>query len=209
MITRPPTGRGHLQLHRHVPGSAALLVPDDVTQPRILAVPSDVAPLTPGRFTVVVSTRVSRVRADGPDAPNAATEDRHIRASDGSSPAWRVAADVLTTFARAGGTELTARVEGLAHHHPGALVVMAHSSAQGRVLIRTCRPPHGQLVAMHRLAADEGAWPVWASLVHAWLIGGVPAEVLVSTTIHTFERSAMTDGGATRWKQAVRLTAVH
>ncbi|MBM9503670.1 hypothetical protein [Actinacidiphila acididurans] len=150
--------------------TAVLLFPDDPGQPRALAVLGGPGPAGTGPAPTVVQV----VRAD----TGAVTVDRHLRVeADADAPdPWRVVADVLVT--RGGPQQVTE----LARHHPGALVVAAHDGPDCWLLlgsprdsrVRACwrRPDPGTA------AGTDPPWPVWASLVHSWLVAGIPAETV-------------------------------
>jgi hypothetical protein len=164
----------------------------------------DAADTTEGADASVtmVVIRVGTVSAGRPSP----VLDRHLRAGGAAPRPWRMAADVLVA---PGGPE---RAAGLARRHPGALVTAAHSGSDCWVLLGTgTRTP----LRLRKRGAPSGAaappgdlpWPVWASLVHAWLVAGVSPRTLASSSARPVP-VPLGPWGATRG-QTVLLRAGH
>ncbi|WP_432251356.1 hypothetical protein [Streptomyces sp. HNM1019] len=153
--------------------TAVLLTPDSRTHPGSLAaVDSD-----DGAVVAVVVAHVTVFRA-GTASP---VVDRHLRTGGGAPRPWRMAADVLVT---PGGPH---QASTLARHHPGALVVAAFTgpdcwvrlgAGPGRALRMRKRAASGEATAPR----EDLPWPLWASLVHTWLVAGLSPQALTSAS---------------------------
>lgn len=164
--------------------TAVLLVPDSHAHPAALGVLAEPVCRAGGGIgadsTAVVST-VMVARTD----TGAPVVDRHLRVGVSAPRPWRLAADVL--MAPGGASQATS----LACRHPGALVVAAVRDRECWVRVRV-GTSGGVLLRIREQAAAPRAgspprlppWPVWASLVHAWLVAGLPAQALASSSAH-------------------------
>ncbi|WP_158711085.1 hypothetical protein [Streptomyces albus] len=96
----------------------------------------------------------------------------------------------------------------LGRRNPGALVVLVHGGADGRVLLRT-----GEAVIRVHVASVAAAGParavrpLWGSVLHAWLTAGVPLPDLLPATVQLSELATPPLGaaGVVAWRQTLRL----
>lgn len=177
----------------------ALLVPDDIAFPAVLAAAPQPRPCLPVAGPVV-RVSVTVVRTDTRDA----VLDNHIRARIPSPDPWPDLADVITGSNERGQSRRNSftSVAALAHRHPGALVVAGSGSPKCPIVL--C----GQLLLglrVHdsKLAAADLPWPVWTSLIHAWLVAGLPPVALAASSAHAIQLAGC--AGAVGRQQGVLL----
>jgi hypothetical protein len=148
----------------------------------------------PGRAQVVVRVlRSDTVRT---------RRDHHLRVLLPHPHPWPAVADVLVE-GQAGDRpwrEHADRARGLARARPGAQVVAAHGASRCVLRVRGDRTL--------RLTTESGggaAWATWASLVHAWLVAGVPPAALAGSSAHLLRLPSGDDGARPSWDQTVAL----
>ncbi|MET8180847.1 hypothetical protein [Streptomyces sp. NPDC005336] len=179
--------------------TAVLLTPDSRAHPRSFATLTEPVRRAPGAAVAVVLARVTVLRADRDTAP---VLDRHLRVGIPAPHRWRMAADVLVTSGGPG------QPAALARRHPGALVTAAYHGPDCWLRLRI---GGGARLRMRKRTAAPGAaapprdlsWPVWASLVHAWLVAGVPPEALAPSSARLIP--ARTGAGGVAPEQTVLL----
>lgn len=100
--------------------------------------------------------------------------DRHLRVRLPAPDPWPLMADVLVS--RGSGA---ADAVALSARHPGALVVAVHRGARCWLQLGG---PDGRSLALGARHFAALPWHAWASLAHAWLVGGLPlTELRLST----------------------------
>jgi hypothetical protein len=149
----------------------------------------------PGRCDVAVRV----VRSDTAQT----LRDEHLRVRLPHPQPWPSVADVLVEAQPAGRPwrEAAQRARTLAGDCPGALVVAVHSPSQ--CVVRT---PGDRLLRLTARTGGRPHWATWASLLHAWLVAGVPSRALAPTSAHLLHLPPR--DGANRpaaWDQAVTL----
>ncbi|UCM88296.1 hypothetical protein [Streptomyces marincola] len=145
---------------------AAVLVPDDERCPAALALVSEPEP---GRGAASVALLPA---GDGPGHPFV---DRHLRVDAAAPHPWPAVADVVTGRGEPGR---------LAGRYPGALVTASPEHAA--CLVRHGCPEPVRL----RVVAAEPFWPMWGSVLHAWLAAGLPVAALASATGYALRQAA-------------------
>ncbi|MFF7652775.1 hypothetical protein ACFZCY_23645 [Streptomyces sp. NPDC007983] len=126
--------------------------------------------------TVASGAMASRTVASRPAASR--TVDEHLRVLlPTPMPSLSPLADVLLAGAEAG-TEPRRQTAALAARHPGALVVAVHRGLDLWMRLG----PDGRTLTLRARCPAAGppwaVWAVWASVAHAWLVAGLPAEEL-------------------------------
>jgi hypothetical protein len=117
------------------------------------AVLATVSADTEGNTTVVLR------RADAPPI-----RDPHLRVEVGKATPKSRRADVVVGHSY--------EVDELARQHPGALVVAGRRSAEYRLRLG---PDTGMVL---RITGAGSTWPMWSSVLHAWLVAGLPPAAL-------------------------------
>lgn len=122
--------------------------------------------------------------------------DEHLRVRLPAAHPWPSLADVLYGAGQGPGdaAELAAR-------HPGALVVAVHRGRDCWLRLG----PEGVVLRLTSRRTDPGApwggWGLRASLAHAWLVAGLPAEALRSARV----RPPRGQSGAARSSRSTRV----
>ncbi|MET7933006.1 hypothetical protein [Streptomyces sp. NPDC005322] len=184
--------------------TAVLLTPQRHPHPRSFATLTEPVSRGPGAVGAGVAVVVARVHVLRGDRDTAPVLDRHVRAGVPTPHRWRMVADVLVTRGGPG------RPGALARRHPGALVTAAY---HGQDCWLRLGIGGGARLRMRKRSTAFGAaappwdlpWPDWASLVHAWLVAGVPPEALAPSSARLIP--ARTGAGGAAPEQTVLLRA--
>ncbi|MEU1804805.1 hypothetical protein [Streptomyces sp. NPDC019937] len=128
--------------------------------------------------TRAVDTRTAAARTAVSRAVASRTVDEHLRVLlPTPMPSLSPLADVLLAAAEAG-AEPRRQTAALAARHPGALVVAVHRGLDLWMRLG----PDGRALTLRARCPAAGppwaVWAVWASVAHAWLVAGLPAEEL-------------------------------